>query len=170
MTQQQYERISAPFRAPARRKALAWANRLLSAAVYIGYCLSCATLLLERDIRLVPLLAIPGVPFVLLSLYRSKRNAPRPYEALNIDPLLNKHRAGKSFPSRHVFSAFVIGATLCGFRPAVGVGILAIGALLAAIRVIGGVHFPRDVIAGALVGLISGGIGLLIWYHSGGIL
>ena len=170
MTQQQYSRISAPFRAPLRRKALAWTNRALSAAVYIAYCLVCAILLFRWDVRLLPMLAIPGVPFVLLSLIRAKINAPRPYELLNIDPLLKKHRAGKSFPSRHVFCAFVIGATLCGFWPVFGAGILGIGSLLAVIRVIGGVHFPRDVIAGALVGLISGGIGLLICHSIGGIL
>ena len=35
------------------------------------------------------------------------------------------------------------------------------GAVLAALRVLLGVHFIRDVVAGALIGVISGVIGLL---------
>ena len=34
-----------------------------------------------------------------------------------------------------------------------------LGSAIALIRVIGGVHFPRDVIAGALIGIIFGIIG-----------
>ena len=169
MTQQQYERISAPFRTPARIRALRLTNKLLTAGVYAAYCLCCAKLVLQLDPRLVPALLIPGVPFVLLSLVRAKINAPRPYEALNIEPLLKKHRSGNSFPSRHVFSAFVIGMTLCRFWLPLGIIILAAGALLSAIRVIGGVHFPRDVIAGSIVGIVSGGIGILIWNLIGGM-
>jgi len=169
MTQQQYERISAPFRTPARTNALRLANKLLSAGVYAAYCLCCAILVLQLDLRIIPVMMIPGIPFVLLSIVRAKINAPRPYEVLDIDPLLKKHRSGNSFPSRHVFSAFVIGMTLCGLWLPLGIIILVAGALLSAIRVVGGVHFPRDVIAGAIVGIVSGGIGLLIWHWIGGM-
>ena len=37
--------------------------------------------------------------------------------------------------------------------------ILMLGVALAAIRVIAGVHFPRDVIAGALAGILLGYVG-----------
>lgn len=170
MTQQQYERISAPFRRPARQKMLIWLNRLITGCVYAAYILLCAILAVRLDLRLIPVVAIPAVPFVLLSFYRKTVNAPRPYEALNIVPLLKPHRQGKSFPSRHVFSAFVIATTLAGFWPPLGLVIAVLGALLMAIRVIGGIHFPRDVFAGTIIGIISGGIGLTVWHWIGGIL
>lgn len=40
----------------------------------------------------------------------------------------------------------------------VALALLAVAALLAVCRVLGGVHFPRDVIAGALVGVAVGGL------------
>ena len=43
-----------------------------------------------------------------------------------------------------------------------GVMLCVLGAALALIRVIGGVHDPRDVIAGALTGIIGGVIGYYI--------
>ena len=170
MTKQQYERISAPFRAPVRRKALVLTNRALTGAVYAAYILLCLYLLLHADRRLIAVLLVPAVPFVLLSFIRKRINAPRPYEALDIDPLIHKDTKGKSFPSRHVFSAFVIAMAAGAVLPALGAIIAGIAALLMVIRVIGGVHFPRDVIAGALCGILSGAIGLLIFRMIGGIL
>ena len=44
---------------------------------------------------------------------------------------------------------------------ALGIGLLLLGAVLGVMRVLLGVHFIRDVVAGALIGVISGAIGLL---------
>lgn len=164
MTKEQYECLAAPFRTPLRRKALVWINRALTVAayaVYIGMCLLWAW---RRDVRLLPTLLIPGIPFALVSLFRKRFNAPRPYEALDIDPLIAKDTHGKSFPSRHVFSMFVIAMTGGLLSPVVPAILLPAGAIMAWIRVVGGVHFPRDVIAGAIVGLLSGAIGLFLWW------
>lgn len=162
MTKEQYERISAPFRSPRRRKLLTLVNRALTLATYAFYIGLCGFWLLQRDARLLPALLIPGVPFVLLSLFRKKLDAPRPYEALDIEPLIHKDTRGKSFPSRHVFSVFVIAMTAALLSPVATAALCLAGALMACIRVVGGVHFPRDVIAGALIGAISGAVGLLL--------
>ena len=170
MTRQQYERISAPFCAPARRRALNIINTALTGFVYVAFILLCLYLLLTRDMRLIPVLLITGIPFVALSFIRKKINAPRPYEALDIQPLIQKDTKGKSFPSRHVFSAFVIAvATGAIFLP-LGVATAITAALLMVIRVIGGVHFPKDVIAGALSGILCGAAGILICRMLGGAL
>ena len=163
MTKQQYERISAPFRAPRRQMLLNAANRALTVAVYAFYIGLCGLWLIGRDARLLPLLLIPGVPFVLVSQFRKWHDAPRPYEALDIDPLIAKDTRGKSFPSRHVFSVFVIAVAASLLSPVATAALCLAGLVMAYIRVVGGVHFPRDVIAGALIGVISGAIGLAIW-------
>jgi membrane-associated phospholipid phosphatase len=96
---------------------------------------------------------------LLVSVYRAWRSEKRPYEVLEIQPLIVKETKGNSFPSRHVFSAFVIAVTALWVAPAAGGVLLVLGVALAACRVIGGVHWPRDVIAGAAVGIAAGLLG-----------
>ena len=43
-----------------------------------------------------------------------------------------------------------------------GLLFLVMGLFLAVLRVIAGLHYPRDVIAGALIGIISGGLGFFL--------
>jgi membrane-associated phospholipid phosphatase len=157
MTEERYQRLSAPFR--GKEKRILWANRLLTNLTYVCYPLLLLLLAIQRDGRFWKALLVPAISFVLLTLVRKKIDAPRPYQVLNIDPLIHKDTLGKSMPSRHVFSIFVIAATWLWIVPPVGVVFLLFGILLACLRVIGGVHFPRDVLVGALVGLACGGIG-----------
>jgi membrane-associated phospholipid phosphatase len=116
-------------------------------------------LAVQRDSRLLKAVLVPAVSFVLLSLYRRWNNAKRPYEVLDIQPLIQKDTKGKSFPSRHVFSVFVIAMTFLWLKPWLGVVFLAAGVLLAACRVIGGVHWVKDVVVGALAGIVAGLVG-----------
>ena len=112
--------------------------------------------------ELIKLLAVTGAPFVLVSLMRRFINAPRPYELLEFYKRKPKGKAGKSFPSRHVFSVFIIATVLIPTDPLLSAALFAAGALLAFLRVALGIHFVRDVVAGALIGAATGGIGLLV--------
>ena len=162
MTPAQYARLSAPFRPEKRRRALLAVNRVLTYGCYAAYPLLLAALAVQRDGRFWRALLVPGISFVLLSLVRRLINAPRPYEALDIDPLIRKDTHGRSLPSRHVFSMFVIAMTFLWLLPPAGILLLICGAVLAAVRVIGGVHYPRDVIVGAAVGVLAGIIGFWV--------
>ena len=95
-------------------------------------------------------------------MVRDRLNAKRPYEVLDIQPIITKNTKGHSMPSRHVFSMFVIAMAFLWVLPWAGALLLCFGAALALVRVIGGVHFPRDVIAGALVGIVSGILGFWV--------
>lgn len=162
MTAQGYRRLSAPFRSPGRQKGLVWANRVLTGLFYTFYPALLLRLALRGDARLWRCVLVPGVSFLLLSLWRKWSNQPRPCEVLDIEPLLRRDKKGESFPSRHVFSAFVIAMTALWLVPALGAALLVCGALLALCRVIGGVHWPRDVLAGALAGILAGLFGYWI--------
>ena len=118
--------------------------------------------LIGTPIEIVKILAVTGIPFVIVSLMRSLINAPRPYELLEFYEKKPKGKAGKSFPSRHVFSVFVIAAVLITWNPVIAVGLAVLGVLLAFLRVALGIHFVRDVVAGAAIGITSGAIGLLV--------
>lgn len=156
MTRQQYEALSAPFREEKRKKILLGANRGATWLCYGVYPVLLLWLALGKDSRFFWALGVPAVSFLLLSLVRSKLNFPRPYQLLGFVPLIPKDTQGKSMPSRHVFSIFVIAMTFLWVLPWAGVVLLVLGALLGLVRVIGGVHFPRDVLVGAACGVFCG--------------
>ncbi len=107
-------------------------------------------------------LASLGVPFVAVSVTRRLINAPRPYEMPDYEGPPHKKKGGCSFPSRHAFSIFAIG-TLCLFvNWQLGLVTLVFGALMCFCRVALHLHFVRDVVCGALVGIITSVIGALI--------
>lgn len=101
-------------------------------------------------------LFIPASGFVILSLFRKKINHPRPYETWDIRPLLDKDSSGQSMPSRHVFSATIISMAYFHAWTLIGMILLICSGVLALVRVLGGVHYPKDVLVGYVCGLLWG--------------
>ena len=101
-------------------------------------------------------LFIPASGFVILSFLRKKINAPRPYEEWDIKPLLDRDSPGQSMPSRHVFSATIISMACLHASLTMGMICLTLSAFLGLVRVLGGVHFPKDVVVGYICGLVCG--------------
>ncbi|MGC0298121.1 phosphatase PAP2 family protein [Streptococcus sp. CL6.22] len=99
---------------------------------------------------------VPASGFVILSLLRKKLNAPRPYEVWEIVPLLDRDSPGQSMPSRHVFSATIISMACLHASLSVGFILLILSAILGLVRVVGGVHFPKDVVVGYMCALVWG--------------
>lgn len=152
---QWYARVSAPFRGNARTPRIL--NALdkglvgVIALAYIGTLAWLAFLAATAgDTRIWKTLLVPAVSFVLVSFFRKAINAPRPYEAFDIDPLIKKDTHGKSFPSRHLFSAAIIAFALWWVNPVFGSIALIACVIVGFCRIVGGVHFPRD-IAGAFI-------------------
>ena len=110
----------------------------------------------------VSVLLSAAVPFLAVSAVRFLINAPRPYELYDFYEKKPKDKHGKSFPSRHVYSAFVIATLAFVYSSPLGVSLALIGVSLATARVLLGIHFIRDVVAGALIGIISGIFGIII--------
>ena len=99
---------------------------------------------------------------VLRGTVRKIINAPRPYEKFDMSPVLEKDTKGKSFPSRHVFSVFIIAMTIFYEHSGAGVLLGIIGLLLGIVRVLVGVHEPKDIIVGALAGIVCGIVGYYV--------
>ena len=140
-------------------RAVSHGVAILSVAAF-AYILASAHLIMPIYI-LLPIF-ISGVPFVAVSLARRIINAPRPYELLDFYKEKPKNKEGRSFPSRHTFSVFSIATLLLFLDPVLGAILLILGAALAISRVLLGIHFPRDVITGALIGVISSLLGIYI--------
>lgn len=107
-------------------------------------------------------LVIPAVTFFSVTILRKIINRPRPYEALNINPLIKKDTKGKSFPSRHSASIFTIAMASFMFSPAVAVTLIILGIIMCLSRVLAGVHYISDVVCGALYSIILGLIGFIL--------
>ncbi len=139
------------------RWLLLW-NSLISGGIYLSYPSFLIFVLIRRRQDFLPYLLIPAAGFFLLSWIRAKINAPRPYEGSGKPPLIPKETRGNSFPSRHVFCIFLLAATYgTAFLPA-GIATGLLGILLAFIRVRSGVHYKKDVVAGAVSALVFAGI------------
>ena len=104
---------------------------------------------------------ICGMPFAVVTLLRRMIDLPRPYEIYDFYEVAPKNKKGKSFPSRHAFSIFIIATVMLLSYPAVAALLFALGVLLSVCRVLTGIHFVRDVVTGALLCVISGGLGIL---------
>lgn len=163
MTKEQYIKITEPMRQdPEKTKKIISVNQILTGVVFFVYPLYIAVLYGEKDPKLFKVILVPAISFVLVTIIRRMINAPRPYEKFEIPPVLEKDTKGKSFPSRHVFSIFVIAVTIFYSHPGPGIIIALMGVLMAVIRVYGGVHEPRDVVAGAIIGLLCGFVGFYV--------
>ena len=133
-------------------------NRFMTVVMPIVYLILLTTTYLQEGLgkQVWIYLIVPASGFVILSLFRKKINAPRPYEEWDIKPLLDRDSPGQSMPSRHVFSATIISMACLHASLSVGVILLVLSALLGLVRVLGGVHFPKDVVVGYICGLVWG--------------
>ena len=133
-------------------------NRFMTVVMPIIYLTLLATIYLQQGLgkQVGIYLFIPASGFVILSFLRKKINTPRPYEKWDIKPLLDRDSPGQSMPSRHVFSATIISMACMHASLTMGMICLTLSAFLGLVRVLGGVHYPKDVVVGYICGLVWG--------------
>ena len=133
-------------------------NLFMTVVMPIVYLTLLATTYLQEGLgrQVLIYVFIPASGFVILSFLRKKINAPRPYEEWDIKHLLDRDSPGQSMPSRHVFSATIISMACLHASLSVGVILLVLSALLGLVRVLGGVHYPKDVVVGYICALVWG--------------
>lgn len=133
-------------------------NRFMTVVMPIVYLTLLTTIYFREGFgkQVLMYVFIPASGFVILSFLRKKINAPRPYEVWEIIPLLDRDSPGQSMPSRHVFSATIISMACLHASLTMGMICLTLSALLGLVRVLGGVHFPKDVLVGYICALVWG--------------
>ena len=141
-------------------KALIVINYILTAIMYMSFLMLLMALAYKRDMRIIAVVLVCGITFVLVSVFRYFFDAPRPYVKYGYKPAVDKDKQGQSMPSRHVFSAFIIAMSFMWISPKFGIALIVVSVCIAIHRVVVGVHFIKDVVVGALVGIIAG----LIYY------
>ena len=133
-------------------------NRFMTVVMPMIYLTLLATTYLQQGLgkQVLIYVFIPASGFVILSFLRKKINAPRPYEVWKIVPLLDRDSPGQSMPSRHVFSATIISMACMHASLPIGMICLTLSAFLGLVRVLGGVHYPKDVVVGYICALVWG--------------
>ena len=157
--QEWYDKRKASFlRHPQLLQLMRIFNRMMTVLMPLAYLTLLGTAFMNKGLgqELAAYIMVPALGFVLLTLVRKWINQARPYETWGIIPLLDKDSSGNSMPSRHVFSATIISMACLHANLPVGLILLVLSALLGLARVLGGVHYPKDVLVGYACGLIWG--------------
>lgn len=137
-------------------------DKIITALIFLSYPLLIVYYYFYQRDLLVRSVLVPAVSFAAVTVFRYTLNAKRPYEVTGEKPIIEKETKGKSFPSRHVFSAFMVAMTYMQTDIVTAVALMALGVALSVIRVFGKVHYVRDVVAGAIIGTLLGWIGLFL--------
>ena len=112
----------------------------------------------KRNIRmgLSALCAALLARFVITDMIRLIYPRPRPFEVLaDVQQLIFKYVPTASFPSGHAARAFAIAGAVSFYYPKTSVFFFLAAFSIGASRVVAGVHWPSDIVAGAAVGIAS---------------
>ncbi|HET7376411.1 MAG TPA: phosphatase PAP2 family protein [Anaerolineae bacterium] len=148
----------------------AWMDRLMWVATQIGNVGFAALLVVIGyalgDHRFAIDLALGSLTlWLLVTIIKALTDRIRPFNLLRETRVIGWREAGLSFPSGHTTQTFfMMTLAISHFQLplVIALGLYVIAALVAFTRVYLGVHYPRDVIAGAILGLIWGSVGLLV--------
>ena len=118
------------------------------------YMTGIGVLIYNKSKKIVPFLLAPITSLIAVQIIRILYYRPRPFIALNIENLIY-HSAIGSLPSRHAISAFVIAISILFYiNNDLGKCTLFLAAITGLSRVMVGVHYPLDIIVGALLAFL----------------
>ncbi len=129
------------------------------------YGLMLLILLFEGVAGFMPVLhmALAGLFGTLLYKWlKGKTLRPRPFEVHQDILLAGKALDKFSFPSGHTLHALVFGLVAINYYPALSFIVLPFVSLVALSRVVLGLHYPSDVLAGALIGSLIAALSFLV--------
>lgn len=87
----------------------------------------------------------------------------RPFELANITELLVRPPTDASFPSGHSTASFAMSTVLLLNRHPLRWPVLILSVLIALSRLYLYVHYPTDVLAGVLLGILNGVLAVTLW-------
>ena len=145
-----------------------WA--IIFRATYLFYALVAALLLFtgltflprfrayrRKNFELVIFALISAIiaRFGVTELIRFFYNRPRPFEALEGVHQLVNQAGGGSFPSGHAAFSFALAAAVAFYYPKTSVLFFLAAFSMGMGRIAAGVHWPSDILGGAIVGVLT---------------
>lgn len=91
---------------------------------------------------------------IILETARALFYLARPFEALEFAPLVYGPQAS-SFPSGHAIFVFTLSALVFSRHKKLGIALFALSVAVGIARVFAGVHWPLDIVGGAIFGIGS---------------
>ena len=115
------------------------------------------------DLQSLPkLVLVPMHVFLGVTLLRVIIDEQRPYERFDTPSVFHKTTKGKSFPSRHTASAFIIAMAFLYVNFWWGMIAMLIALLIELSRIMAGAHYIHDVMAGMAISIVEGWIFMFI--------
>lgn len=116
----------------------------------------------KKKIFWVALLSVVIARLGITELIRFFYHRPRPFIVYSdIYPLISKNEY--SFPSGHAAFFFALAAAIYFYNKRWGAWFFIAAFLISISRVIAGIHYPSDIIAGAVIGVV---VGYLVFYFA----
>jgi membrane-associated phospholipid phosphatase len=153
----------------ARGKRSAWLDWLMLAFTQLGnfiFAMIVTAVLYLSGNRTLAYELILGTMVLGLIVQTMKIliHRTRPYIKLQNIRIIGSRASGQSFPSGHTSQAFYLATLLSHY---IGAGVYTgafymIAALVGITRIYVGMHYPRDVLGGAMVGTVWGLVGVII--------
>ena len=134
------------------KKSILLINKYLPYVMYVFYPLLIVYLLIIKHPLFIHTLIKPLIAFISVTIIRKLINRKRPYEYMNIKPLVS-HKLGQSFPSRHTLSAMIIALVTLNIHTTLGIIMFVLASVIGLCRILAGVHHISDVLAGAIYAL-----------------
>lgn len=163
MNRNKYEIITSFFKNnKAANTALKIIYKYLPMLIFILYPIGIVWVFFKQSEIFLQFVLIPLGVFLMVTALRKLINEQRPYEKYGIEPVFAKNTKGKSMPSRHTASAFIISMVMLRINPYLGIGFLAVSFIIMLSRVLAGVHYIRDVIVGMAISIVIGYVFLFL--------
>ncbi len=139
-----------------KERVLTWTSKICTVLFALCYLALGIYLLCTAQTHKVLFVGLAFLAcLICVQVLRLICNRKRPFEE-KISPLVEKKKAGKSFPSRHTACAFAIATILIKFCWFLSIPLYLFGCLLAYARFALGWHYPTDLLGGALIGTLCG--------------
>ncbi len=130
-------------------------------AEYLGYILLLSLLLFlairfRKYFKMVIEAIISAIlaRFVIVELIRWIWQRPRPFVQNNVNLLLTHNAA--SFPSGHAAFFFALSTIVYFYNKKAGIFFFIASFLICLARIFAGIHWPTDILFGAIIGILSG--------------
>lgn len=137
---------------PVLKNIVISSTKYIPIIIFIIYPSTLIYLFITKNDLLLLTIIKPLVSFITVTIIRKIINRKRPYETLNIEPLL-MHKSGESFPSRHTVSAFAIALACLKVSLSLGIIMTILAIFVSLSRILCGVHYISDVIVAILIAL-----------------
>ncbi len=129
-------------------------------AKYSGYVLAIAVIFIfYKHWRIISQVFLTAVVsrFAVAEIIRFFWHRSRPFIENNIN-LIFPHDNTGSFPSGHAAFYFALTTIVYFYNKKIGILFFAVSFLMGVARVFVGVHWPSDILAGALIRIVSSGL------------